>query len=129
MRKILTALAGLLASFGLVLAASGVASAGTNGPEVCNGNYSACAKFYHDGDTIRVWDTACDGKAGMAHVSVPGAGIYTNLWNTGGCNTYADYDYGTSMPEGLDVYYQACRGIKYADGTYEMCSSTGGGVS
>lgn len=114
----------------LVLGTTTAAQAGTNGPQVCNsGPQSACAKFYHDGDTIRVWDTDCDGHAAVAHVWSSEAGIYDNLWNTGGCNTYADYDYGTSMPEDVAVYYQACYGIKYADGTYTRCSGTGGGRS
>ncbi len=129
MRKIVKALLAGLAAVVMVLATSTAASAGSNGPEICNTNYSACAKFYHDGDVIRVWDTACDGRAGMAHVWAPEAGIYVNLWNTGGCNTYADHGFGTSMPENVAVYYQACRGIKYADGTYELCSGTGGGRS
>lgn len=127
--RILKAFAAGAAAVGLVLTLSSPAQAGTNGPQVCNSPYSACAKFYHDGDVIRVWDTACDGKAGMAHVWAPEAGVYVNLWNTGGCDTYADHAFGTSMPEDVAVYYQACRGIKYADGTYELCSGVGGGRS
>lgn len=130
MRKISTALAVSAAAFALVLGTSTASFAGTDGPTVCNsGPQSACVKFYHDGDVIRVWDTDCDGHAAVGHVWAPEAGIYNNLWNTGGCNTYADYPYGTSMPEDVAVYYQACYGIKYADGTYTRCSGTGGGRS
>jgi hypothetical protein len=130
MKKIITILGVFTASVGLVLGTSTFASAGTNGPQVCNsGPQSACAKFYQDGDVIRVWDTDCDGHAAVAHVWAPEQGIYNNLWNTGGCNTYADYPYGTAMNEDQPVYYQACYGIKYADGTYERCSGIGGGRS
>lgn len=114
----------------LVLGTSTAASAGTDGPQVCNsGPQAACVKFYNNGDVIRVWDTNCDGHAGVGHVWAPSAGIYDNLFNTGGCNTYADYAYGTSMPEDVAVYYQACVSVSVADGTYTRCSGTGGGRS
>lgn len=127
LKKLLLALAAALL---LVLGLSTSASAGTNGPQVCNsGPQSACAKFYQDGDIVRVWDTNCDNHAAVAHVWAPEQGIYDNLWNTGGCGTYADYPYGTSMNENQPVYYQACYGISFADGTYTRCSGTGGGRS
>lgn len=130
MRKILTVASMLVAVLALILGTSTSASAGTNGPQVCNsGPQSACAKFYHDGDVMRVWDTDCDGHAAVAHVQAPDAGIYNNLWNTDGCGTYRDYPYGTSMPENIPVYYQACYGISFADGTYTRCSGLGGGRS
>ena len=119
-----------VAAFGLILGISTSALAGTDGPQVCNsGPQSACVKFYNDGDVIRVWDTDCDGHAAVGHVWAPEQGIYNNIWNTAGCNTYVDYPYGTSMDEDQPVYYQACYGIKYADGTYTRCSGTGGGRS
>jgi hypothetical protein len=128
MRKILTVLSMLVASLALVLGSGGLASAGSDGPQVCNSSpQSACAKFYQDGDVIRVWDTDCDGHAAVAHVWAPDAGIYENLWNTAGCGTYRDHPYGTSMPEGVAVYYQACYGISYSAGTYTRCSTTIGG--
>lgn len=130
MRKIFTVLAMFVAVFSLILGTGTLASAGTDGPQVCNsGPQSACVKFYNNGDVIRVWDTDCDGHAAVAHVWAPSDGIYDNLWNTGGCGTYADHSYGTSMTEGIAVYYQACYGISYAAGTYTRCSGTGGGRS
>lgn len=130
MKKITKALGVVAGSAALILAVNSPAFAHSDGPTVCNsGPTSACVKFYNDGDVIRVWDEDCDGHAAVAHVWAPEAGIYDNLWNTGGCNTYADYAYGTSMPEDVAVYYQACYGIKYADGTYTRCSGTGGGRS
>lgn len=114
----------------LTLGITTAASAGTDGPQVCNSSpQSACVKFYNDGDVIRVWDTDCDGHAAVGHVWAPSDGIYDNFWNTGGCGTYADYSYGTSMTEGIAVYYQACYGISHSAGTYERCSGTGGGRS
>jgi hypothetical protein len=129
-KKILTAAGTVGAAVLLALGTSTAAFAHSDGPQVCNsGPQSACAKFYHDGDVIRVWDTDCDAHAAVGHVWAPEAGIYDNLWNTGGCGTYADYAYGTNMPEDVAVYYQACYGIKHADGTYTRCSGTGGGRS
>jgi hypothetical protein len=128
--RVLRALAIMAASAGLVMGLQGTAFAGSDGPQVCNsGPQSACVKFYQDGDIIRVWDTDCDGHAAVGHVWAPEQGIYNNIWNTAGCNTYVDYPYGTAMNEDQPVYYQACYGIKYADGTYERCSGIGGGRS
>lgn len=114
----------------LTLGITTAASAGTDGPEVCNSSpNTACVKFYNNGDVIRIWDTDCDKHGAVAHVWAPEQGIYNNIWNTAGCNTYVDYSYGTSMNEDQPVYYQACSSISYADGTYEHCSGTGGGRS
>jgi len=131
MKKIRMVLSMIVASLALILVGSGVASAHADGPKVCNtGPQSACAKFYNDGDVIRVWDTDCDGHAAVALVEAPDAGIYDALWNTDGCGTYRDHVYGTSMPEGIAVYYRACYGISYSAGTYTRCSTTiGGGES
>lgn len=130
MRRIFAALAMTAAAFGLTVATSTAAFAGTDGPTVCNsGPTSACVKFYNNGDVIRVWDEDCDGHAAVAHVWSASNGIYENLWNTGGCNTYADYPYGTRIAEGSGVYYQACYGISYSAGTYTRCSGTGGGTA
>lgn len=130
MKKILTMAAVPAAAALLVLGTSTAAFAHADGPEVCNsGPQSACVKFYNNGDVVRVWDTDCDGHAAVAHVWAPDAGIYDNLWNTGGCGTYADYPYGTSMPENIPVYYRACYGISYSAGTYTRCSGIGGGES
>lgn len=128
--KVRHLLAALASALLLVLGLSTNAFASADGPQVCNsGPQSACVKFYHNGDVVRVWDTDCDGHAAVGHVWAPDAGIYNNFWNTGGCNTYADYPYGTSMPENVAVYYQACYGISYQDGTYTRCSGIGGGRS
>lgn len=130
MKKIIPWFTTLGAALLLVLGLSTNAFAGSDGPQVCNsGPQSACVKFYQDGDIIRVWDTDCDAHAAVAHVWAPEQGIYDNLWNTGGCGTHADYPYGTSMNEDQPVYYQACFGIKFADGTYTRCSGIGGGRS
>jgi hypothetical protein len=110
----------------LIFGSAGIASAHADGPQVCNsGPQSACAKFYNDGDVVRVWDTDCDGHAAVAIVTAPG--INDALWNTDGCGTYRDYGYGTSMPEGTHVYYRACYGISYSAGTWTRCSTTIGG--
>lgn len=124
--KILTLAAATLA---LVFGSAGIASAHSDGPKVCNASpQSACAKFYADGDVIYVWDTDCDGHAAVAIVTAPG--INDALWNTSGCGTVVDYAYGTSMAEGVAVYYRACYGISYSAGTWTRCSSTiGGGES
>lgn len=129
MRKILTVVAMLAAVFALIIGTGGIASAHADGPQVCNaGPQSACAKFYNNGDVIRVWDTDCDGHAAVA--TVVAGSIHDALWNTDGCGTYRDYAYGTSMPEGLAVYYRACYGISFSAGTYTRCSATiGGGES
>lgn len=128
MKKITKALGVAVASAGLILAVNSPAFAGSDGPKICNSDpQTACVKFYNDGDVIRVWDTDCDNHGAVAHVWAPEAGIYNNLWNTAGCGTYRDYAYGTSMPEDVAVYYQACSSISYADGTYGHCSSTIGG--
>jgi hypothetical protein len=130
MRKILGAFAALAAAFTLMLGLSTSAWAGTDGPTVCNsGPQSACAKFYNNGDVIRVWDTDCDGHAAVAHVWSASNGVYDNIWNTAGCGTYVDYAYGTRIAEGSGVYYQACYGISYSAGTYTRCSGTGGGTA
>lgn len=128
MRKLLRVVAVLAVALGLAFGITTSASASSDGPQVCNSNpQTACVKFYNDGDVIRIWDKDCDGHGAVAHVWAPEAGIYDNLWYTGGCGTYGDYAYGTSMPEDVAVYYQACSSKSYADGTYEHCSSTIGG--
>lgn len=130
MRRVMTLISMVFAALALVFATSTASFAGTDGPQVCNsGPQSACVKFYNAGDIIRVWDTDCDAHAAVAHVWAPDAGIYDNLWNRNGCGTYLDYPYGSSMPENVAVYYQACYGISYADGTYTRCSGVGGGRS
>lgn len=127
LKKLLLALAAALL---LVLGLSTSASAGTDGPLVCNSNpQTACVKFYQDGDIIRVYDTNCDNHAAVAHVQAPDAGIYNNFFYTGGCGTYGEYPYGTSMPENIPVYYNACSSISAANHTYEHCSGLGGGRS
>lgn len=129
-KTIIRALGVAGASIALVMGMNSPAFASANGPKVCNsGPQSACAQFLHDGDIVRVWDTNCDAHAAVAHVWSNEAGIYNNLWNRNGCGTYLDYAYGTSMPEDVAVYYQACYGISFADGTYTRCSGIGGGRS
>ncbi|MET7485607.1 hypothetical protein [Streptomyces sp. NPDC005538] len=129
MKKIYSVLAVLGAALALVFVTSTSSFAGSDGPQVCNsGPQSACAKFYNDGDIIRVWDTDCDGHAAVAVVEVPSADIYENIWNTAGCNTYVDKPYGTSMPEDVAVYYKACYGV-WSTKTITRCSGLGGGRS
>ncbi|MEV7434463.1 hypothetical protein [Streptomyces griseoviridis] len=128
-KKIHSALAVGAAALTLVFVTSTSSFAGADGPQVCNaGPQSACAKFYNDGDVIRVWDTDCDGHAAVAVVQSAEAGIYENVWNTAGCNTYVDRTYGTSMPEDVAVYYKACYGV-YSTKTITRCSGLGGGRS
>lgn len=128
MRNLIRAAAVIVSALGLTLGITTAASAGTDGPQVCNYDpNTACVKFYNDGDIIRVWDTNCDNHAAVAHVWAPEAGIYNNFFYTGGCGTYGDYAYGTSMPEDVAVYYQACSSISATQHTYEHCSNTIGG--
>jgi hypothetical protein len=130
MKRFWTLLGAFAAAVLLVLGTSTYASAGTDGPQVCNYNpNTSCVKFYQDGDVIRIWDTNCDGHGAVAHVWAPEQGIYNNFWYTGGCGTYGDYPYGTSMNEDQPVYYQACSSISSANHTYEHCGATGGGRS
>jgi hypothetical protein len=114
----------------LTLGITTAASAGTDGPQVCNSSpNTSCVKFYNNGDIIRVWDTDCDNHGAVAHVWAPEQGIYNNFFYTGGCGTYGEYPYGTSMDEDQPVYYQACSSISSVDHTYEHCSGIGGGRS
>ncbi|MFJ8152644.1 hypothetical protein [Streptomyces sp. NPDC094468] len=127
MKKIYSVLAVLGAALVLVFTSSTSSFAGTDGVKVCNSApQSACAKFYNDGDVIRVWDTDCDGHASVAVVQVPSAGISENVWNTAGCDTYVDRAYGTAVPEGAAVYYKACYGV-WATKEITRCSSQAGG--
>ncbi|MER5504281.1 hypothetical protein ABT052_03025 [Streptomyces sp. NPDC002766] len=127
MKKIYSVLAVLGAALALVFATSTSSFAGTDGPQVCNsGPQSTCAKFYQDGDIIRVWDTDCDNHSAVAVVEVPDAGIYENVWNTAGCNKYVDRAYGTAIPEGYAVYYKACYGV-YSTKEITRCSGWGSG--
>ncbi|MGW1749981.1 hypothetical protein ACWCRD_31070 [Streptomyces sp. NPDC002092] len=127
MKKVCSVLGVLGAALGLVLATSTSSFAGTDGPKVCNSSpQSACVKFYQDGDIIRVWDTDCDGHSAVGVIEVPAAGIYENVWNTAGCNTYVDRAYGTAIPEGDAVYYKACYGV-HSTREITRCSEIGGG--
>ncbi len=129
MKMITKGAAAVAAAVALGLGLSGSAYAGSDGPKVCNsGPQSACAKFYNDGDVIRVWDTDCDGHAAVGHVYAPTIGLYENLWNTDGCGTYRDYPYGTSMPENVQVYYQGCYGV-WSTKYVTRCSDVGSGRS
>lgn len=130
MNKIAKMFATVGAGVVLALGTTTVAFASADGPQVCNYDpNTSCVKFYNDGDVIRVWDTNCDGHAAVAHVWAPEAGIYNNFFYTGGCGTYGDYAYGTSMPEDVAVYYQACSSISATQHTYEHCGGIGGGRS
>jgi hypothetical protein len=129
MRKIFTVLGVSVSALGLVLGLSGSSYAGSDGPTVCNsGPQSACAWFHQDGDIVYVKDTDCDRHAAVAQVQIPAAGIYENLWNTDGCGTTRSRQYGTSVPEGSRVYYQACYGV-YSTGYITRCSALGSGVA
>ncbi|MER7636860.1 hypothetical protein [Streptomyces sp. NPDC126522] len=129
MKKVYSVLAVLGAALALVFVTSTSSFASADGPQVCNsGPQSTCVKFYNDGDVIRVWDTDCDGHAAVAVVQAASAGIYDNIWNTAGCNTYVDKEYGTSMPEDIEVIYKACYGV-WSTKEITRCSSLGGGRS
>ena len=128
-KRILQGLGVVGASAVLALGTATASFAGSDGPKVCNSSpQSACAKFYNNGDVIRVWDTDCDGHAAVGHVYAPTIGLYDNLWNTDGCGTYRDYAYGTSMPENVQVYYQACYGV-WSTKTITRCSDVRSGRS
>jgi len=129
MRRIFTALAMVLVVFALILGTSGMASAGTNGPTVCNSDpQTACSWFHQDGDIVYVKDMNCDGHAAVSVVDIPGANIHENLWNTDGCGVTDSKQYGTSVPEGTRVYYKACFGV-WSTKSITNCSGIGSGVA
>jgi hypothetical protein len=126
LRKILTSLAtlGIAVSLPIVLASPAIAA---DGIRVCNtGPQRSCGDFEDDGDKIYVDDTYADGHAAVVRVQIPGAGVYENLWNTDGNGTTRTRSYGTSVAEGLAVYYQACSGVTSTGQIYD-CSGWNSG--
>lgn len=70
----------------------------------------ASAWFIADGDKVYVKDTAADGHSAVAQVQIPSEGIYENLWNPDGSGTTRSKGYGTSVAEGVGIWYRACTG-------------------
>ncbi len=115
-------LAGVLsAAVVLTLATTTTASAGADGPTLCNPTLGSCTWFTQNGDEVHVSDTACDSHSAVGQVQIPSVGIYDNLWNDAGCGSTAKYVYGNSVPEGSTVYYRPCLG--YADTTLSSCNT------
>ncbi|MFD5451172.1 hypothetical protein [Streptomyces sp. NPDC127100] len=100
----------LAASTALLFATASAASAGSDGGSVVDPTRGATAWFKHDGDVFWVEDTRADGHSAVVRVYVPSVGIAHNLFNPDGKGTARYKSYGTAIPEGTTVYYQACIG-------------------
>lgn len=79
--------------------------------------------FTADGDKVSVKDTYSDGHSAVAQVQVPSEGIYENLWNPDGTGTTRTKSYGTSVAEGVGIWYRACVG-EYSTGEIIRCDGT-----
>ncbi|MFF2571212.1 hypothetical protein [Streptomyces sp. NPDC058084] len=111
------------ASVALLLTTTSSASAGADGGSVVDPTRGAAASFKQDGDVFWSYDTKADGHSAVTRVYVPSVGIAHNLWNPDGNGAARYKSYGTAIPEGTVVYYQACIG-EY--GTKELLSCTPG---
>ena len=121
--RIRYAAAALVASIALLFTTATSASASADGGSVVDPTYGAAASFKHDGDVFWSYDTKADGHSAVTRVYVPSVGIAHNLWNPDGYGAARYKAYGTAIPEGTVVYYQACIG-EY--GTKELLSCTPG---
>ncbi|MFF9204269.1 hypothetical protein ACF1AE_21110 [Streptomyces sp. NPDC014986] len=113
----------LVASTVLLFATASTASAGSDGGSVVDPTHGAAAWFKHDGDVFWSQDTKADGHSAVTRVYVSSVGIAHNLWNPDGNGAARYKSYGTAIPEGTTVYYQACIG---EHGTKEIISCTPG---
>lgn len=104
------AAAALAASAALVFTSATSASAAADGGSVVDPTRGAAAWFKHDGDVFWSQDTKADGHSAVTRVYVPSVGIAHNLWNPDGYGAARYKAYGTAIPEGTVVYYQACIG-------------------
>jgi len=108
--RIRHAAAALVASIAVLLTTSSSASASADGGEVVDPTYGAAAWFKADGDVFWSQDLKADGHSAVTRVYVPSVGIADNLWNPDGYGAARYKAYGTAIPEGTVVYYQACIG-------------------
>ncbi|MCZ0983955.1 hypothetical protein O1L60_45155 [Streptomyces diastatochromogenes] len=113
----------LVASIALLLTTSSSASAAADGGSVVDPTHGAASWFKHDGDVFWSADTKADGHSAVTRVYVPSVGIADNLWNPDGNGAVRYKSYGTAIPEGTVVYYQACIG-EY--GTKQLLQCTPG---
>lgn len=121
--RIRHAAAALVASVALLLTTSSTASASADGGSVIDPTAGAAAWFKADGDVFWSKDTKADGHSAVTRVYVPSVGIAHNLWNPDGYGAARYKSYGTAIPEGTVVYYQACIG-EY--GTKQLLQCTPG---
>ncbi|PZT71491.1 hypothetical protein [Streptomyces sp. AC1-42T] len=94
-----------------------------DGGSVVDPTRGAAAWFKHDGDVFWSMDTKADGHSAVTRVYVPSVGIADNLWNPDGNGAARYKSYGSTIPEGTVVYYQACIG---EHGTYTILQCTPG---
>lgn len=104
------AAAAVVASIALLLTTSASASASSDGGDVIDPTNGAVAWFKADGDVFWSLDNKADGHSAVTRVYVPSVGIADNLWNHDGADAARYKAYGTAIPEGTVVYYQACIG-------------------
>ncbi|MEV7681516.1 hypothetical protein AB0O64_23625 [Streptomyces sp. NPDC088341] len=104
------AAAAAAASAALIFTTATSASAHADGGSVVDPTRGAAAWFKHDGDVFWSMDTKADGHSAVTRVYVPSVGIADNLWNPDGNGAARYKSYGTAIPEGTTVYYQACIG-------------------
>ncbi|MDJ0464970.1 hypothetical protein [Streptomyces sp. H27-C3] len=104
------AAAAAAASAALILTTATSASAHADGGSVVDPTRGSAAWFKHDGDVFWSQDTKADGHSAVTRVYVPSVGIADNLWNPDGNGAARYKSYGTAIPEGTTVYYQACIG-------------------
>ncbi len=116
------AAASLAAAAALLVTTATSASASADGPSVYDPTGGALAWFKANGDVAWSQDTKADGHSAVTRVYVPSVGIADNLWNPDGAGSARYYSYGTRIPEGTVVYYQACIG-EYSTKTLLKCTS------
>jgi hypothetical protein len=108
------------ASVAAVVLATAPAFAGDGATSSITG---ASVWFTADGDKVSVKDTYSDGHSAVGQVQIPSAGIYENLWNPDGTGTTRSKSYGTSVAEGVGIWYRACTG-EYGTGEIIRCDTT-----
>jgi hypothetical protein len=108
------------ASVAAVVLATAPAFAGDGATSSITG---ASVWFTASGDVVSVKDTYSDGHSAVGQVQIPSAGIYENLWNPDGTGTTRSKSYGTSVAEGVGIWYRACTG-EYGTGEIIRCDTT-----
>ena len=73
---------------------------------------AASASFQSNGDTFRVWDLKCDGKAVYILYDLRDGKPQRELRHNGGCNSMGLFK--RNFPENLPIAYKACVSIRFA---------------